>query len=161
MNLAELSALTGISPRIIKRYILERLLSPPVGKTRAAVYNDEHRRELIRIRALHMSGWKLDEIRDEVRRGPRNAKLNHLKSNAAWIVEHRIVLAPGISLLFDSRVPYQQAQMDEIATRTRRSLESLNLPLFAEAKAPIGGVGRRRTGDPAPPEEQVRQLSEG
>ena len=62
-RLAELAELTGVTPRTIRYYIVEGLLSPPQGAGPAAVYTAAHRDRLRLIAALKARYVPLREIR--------------------------------------------------------------------------------------------------
>ena len=62
-RLAELADLTGVTPRTIRYYIVEGLLSPPQGAGPAAVYTAAHRDRLRLITALKSRYLPLREIR--------------------------------------------------------------------------------------------------
>lgn len=113
MNINELSAVTGVSTRNIKRFIHERLLAPPDGKTRAARYSDDHRRDLLRIRSLQSGGWTIEQIRDELRtdRGEKMAMANaDRESFEAVVVEHRYSVLPGVYVVFAATDPRRTEQ---------------------------------------------------
>jgi len=62
-RLAELAELTGVTPRTIRYYIVEGLLSPPQGAGPAAAYTVAHRDRLRLIAALKARYVPLREIR--------------------------------------------------------------------------------------------------
>jgi DNA-binding transcriptional MerR regulator len=106
MNITELSEATGVSTRNIKRYIHDRLLAPPDGRTRSARYTEAHRRDLLRIKALHSGGWTFDQIRAEMRPA---SDLDTFATSAdesnGPLVEHRYKIGPGTYLVFTPSAP--------------------------------------------------------
>lgn len=84
-RLAELTQLTGLTPRTIRFYIQEGLLPPPKGLGRAAVYTGEHRDRLRLIERLkgqylplreirrQLAALTAEQVREEVRREERAA----------------------------------------------------------------------------------------
>lgn len=121
MKLPELSDATGVSPRNIKRYIHERLLAPPDGRTRSARYSDLHRRALLRIESLRAAGLSMEEIRRELQpsRAPEDdLAVNHAAVDELPLVEHRYLLAEGVFVVFTSRAATQDPK-DQAAFVTR------------------------------------------
>jgi DNA-binding transcriptional MerR regulator len=126
MNISELSEATGVTPRNIKRYIHERLLPPPDGKTRSARYSDSHRRDLIRIESLRAAGLSLDQIRSEFL--PRFASTAPAKKLdvrvGVVLVEHRYQIAEGVFVVFTSADgPRDQRLQIEMARRCRAACQ--------------------------------------
>jgi DNA-binding transcriptional MerR regulator len=61
-SLAELAALSGMSPRNIRAHQTRRILHPPVRSGRASCYDDSHLRRLTEIRRLQDQGFNLVAI---------------------------------------------------------------------------------------------------
>ena len=66
MTLKELSEKTGLSPRTIRFYIAQGLLSGPVGLGRSAFYDESHLEALRRVEELKGSGKAISEIKVEI-----------------------------------------------------------------------------------------------
>lgn len=105
MKIDELSRVSGVSVRSIRMYIDERVLRPPVGRTRAASYSEIHRRDLARIQALRASGWGLEQIREEMRT-ERFAQGVDPQAQVSVEIEHRFQVAPGVKLVFEQGSPF-------------------------------------------------------
>jgi len=100
LKIEELSRVSGVSVRNIRKYIDARILPPPIGRTRAASYSESHRRDLARIQALRASGWGLDQVREELQSG-RVAQGVDAQQQVGVQVEHRYLVAPGVRLVFE------------------------------------------------------------
>ena len=128
MNIVELSEATGVSQRNIKRYIHERILLPPEGKTRSARYSQVHRRDLLRIKALHLGGWTLDQIRAELRLSPTRHGEHESAVPAAVteapLVEHRDLIALGSYVVFTPQAPGDTEVRKMLVRRFRNLAES-------------------------------------
>lgn len=117
MNREDLSTLTGVSVRTIKRYIDLQLIRPAVGRTRAAVYDESHRADVLRVHALHCAGWHYDKIRQEMH--ARRALDGHSpKAEDQMTVEYRFPIGAGASVVF-SRSGHRDdvARLEELATQ--------------------------------------------
>lgn len=62
----ELSELTGLSRRTIRRYIHERIVEHPHGVTSNARYGPEHLQKFLEIKRLSDQGLTLKQIRAEL-----------------------------------------------------------------------------------------------
>jgi DNA-binding transcriptional MerR regulator len=117
MNIHQLSEITGVSERNIKRYIHNRLIAPAEGRTRSASYSEEHRRSLLRIEALRAAGLNLEQIRVELSPTGTATPPDHL------IVERRYRVGDGVFLVFqDSRMRGEQPSEAMIVSRCRELL---------------------------------------
>ena len=83
-TLVELAEVSGVPARTIRFYIARGLLAPPLVGGRAACYNEEHLKELHRIKTLQRQGrtlaqiaWQLGKGEKEVR-PPRTKRLVEL-----------------------------------------------------------------------------------
>lgn len=125
MKLSELSEATGVSPRSIKRYIHERLLAPPEGRTRSARYSDAHRRDLLRIESLRAAGLSLDDIRQEFLPRPAPNEGSTAKPDSAVessVVEYRYKVADGIYIVFASMAEPRDLESQAAFARRCRAL---------------------------------------
>ncbi|MFD0882905.1 MerR family transcriptional regulator [Variovorax dokdonensis] len=122
MDQRELSELTGVSARTIKRYVNLRLIHPAVGRTRAAVYDESHRADVMRVHALRAAGWGYERIREEM----DSSRLLDARSQAAgerMSVEYRFPVAAGVSLIFSSLGQRDDvARLKQIAKRVENFL---------------------------------------
>ena len=129
MKIDELSRVSGVTVRNIRKYIDERILRPPLGRTRAASYSESHRRDLARIQALRASGWGLDQIRQEMQTG-RATQVVDEHTQAGVEVEHRYLVAPGVRLVFEGRSPLVDPEQVRLLTAKIRQvlIEAAALP---------------------------------
>jgi DNA-binding transcriptional MerR regulator len=63
-DVAQLSSISGLSVDTIRYYQTQGLLQPPEKQGRRAVYSEEHRRRLERIRELTDRGFSLKSLRE-------------------------------------------------------------------------------------------------
>lgn len=102
-SIDELCSLTGLTRRGIRFFIQNKLLMPPVGKSRGAKYTRAHLEEILLILKWKNAGVSLDGIRDILseQRGdkplppPPRPKPGHIS------VCSKLVIADGIELLID------------------------------------------------------------
>lgn len=126
MKIAHLSELTGVSPRNIKRYIHERLLASPEGRTKAARYTEAHRRELIRIESLRAAGLTLDEIRRQCcPLRASNEEVSLVSEVERPLIEYRYEVAEGIFIVFASGANAQDPASQAMLAERCRSLLKL------------------------------------
>jgi DNA-binding transcriptional MerR regulator len=118
MNIRELSDASGVSVRNIKLYIAERLLAPPTGRTRGAVYSEVHKRELLQIRALHEQGFSVERIRQVRGRGDSGGDVSHRDPAVGCSVARVYKLADGIELTI-SEAALASAAEESVVERCR------------------------------------------
>jgi DNA-binding transcriptional MerR regulator len=101
-GIEELAALGGVTRRTVRYYVQESLLPAPLGVGRGRHYGPEHLERLQAVKALQERGLSLDEVRDELERGParRRAAVAASLSEpqvapSAW---RRIEIVPGVEL---------------------------------------------------------------
>lgn len=71
-SIDELASLAGVTPRTVRYYIAEGLLSRPIGEKRGAHYLQQHVDELVRIRRWTEAGHSLDRVRDLLNGAPED-----------------------------------------------------------------------------------------
>jgi len=117
-NVEELSDLGGVSRRTVRFYIREGLLPAPLGVGRGPHYNDEHLRQLLRVRELREKGLTLAEIRRTLTGRRGEVEKARAIARSAYV---RLELAPGLQLHVSSdiRLP-PPGQLDELAAWCRK-----------------------------------------
>lgn len=63
LTMADLSASTGVQPRIIRKYIEYGLMDRPVGRTKNARYSPAHLAQLLLVRRLVLGGMSLTQVK--------------------------------------------------------------------------------------------------
>lgn len=118
-SLKQLSDKTDVPERSIRFYIQKGLLPRPQGETRAAVYNEGHLADLLRIRQWQEAGLSLDAI-GSLLQGRSAAPIAPARPGTVEVRSHLIV-ADGLELVVaPERAGLTQAQLRQLfhAVRT-------------------------------------------
>ncbi len=99
MNLAELSARSGVPGRTIRLYIAQGLLPGPLRAGRLAAYGPQHLETLGKIRAMQRRGLTLAHIRQALAAGEPAARLP--EPTRWW----NFRLAPDVAVLVAADAP--------------------------------------------------------
>jgi len=109
-NLKQLSEQADVPERSIRFYIQKGLLPRPQGETRAAVYDQGHLADLLRIRQWQQAGLSLDAI-GGLLQGRTAAPIAPARPGAVEVRSHLIV-ADGLELVVaPERAGLTQAQL--------------------------------------------------
>jgi DNA-binding transcriptional MerR regulator len=124
MRISELSERSGVSVRNLKRYIQLGLLRPPVGRTRAASYSEDHLKEVTRIQAMQREGRSLEEIGQTMAAAGTERRTSNARSTQA--TDLRVVAVSEqvfISFLRDSKgvPPSVQEEIIHLVSQTLRN----------------------------------------
>lgn len=121
----ELAEHSGLTPRTIRSYQTQGILSPPEHRGRVAYYSESHLQRLRAIADLKERGLSLAEIRDVIRRREaeeRSAARSHPRSQPGSVGErsrprHEVGAAPS------APSPSQQHQSPEVAVSSSEASE--------------------------------------
>jgi DNA-binding transcriptional MerR regulator len=101
-GIEELAALGGVTRRTVRYYVQEGLIPTPLGVGRGRHYGKEHLVKLQAVKALQEQGRTLDEVRDELERGPGRRRRTESLSRPEPQVERsawtRVEVVPGVEL---------------------------------------------------------------
>lgn len=102
MRITELSALSGLTARNIRKYISLGLVSSPVGRTSNAAYTDVHLAELLAVRKLLLEGTSLKNAKEVMNRTRGRSDSAELSGDALTL--HTFRVAQGVFLTLDSDI---------------------------------------------------------
>jgi DNA-binding transcriptional MerR regulator len=101
-GIEELAALGGVTRRTVRYYVQAGLIPTPLGVGRGRHYGKEHLVKLQAVKALQEQGRTLDEVRDELERGPGRRRRTEALSRPEPQVERsawtRVEVVPGVEL---------------------------------------------------------------
>jgi len=113
LSLKQLSEQADVPERSIRFYIQKGLLPRPQGETRAAIYNEGHLADLLRIRQWQQSGLSLDAI-GSLLQGRTAAPIAPARPGTVEVRSHLIV-ADGLELVVaPERAGLTQAQLRQL-----------------------------------------------
>ncbi len=93
----ELATLAGVTPRTVRFYIAEGLLSRPAGEKRGAHYLRRHLEQLLLLRRWVDAGVSLDRVRELIAGAPEDAP-RRAASPGSVEVWSRMTLADGLEV---------------------------------------------------------------
>jgi DNA-binding transcriptional MerR regulator len=130
MTASQLAEQTGVSVRRIRYYVSEGLLSPPLGKGRAAHYTVGHLERLQQIIALREGNLGLDEIR--VRLGePENGSSAQNVTEPTTSAWQRWEVMPGVEI-------HARDDLDEQTLATVRVMVGAVRHVLTQGSLPAG-----------------------
>ncbi|NRF65439.1 MerR family transcriptional regulator [Aquincola sp. S2] len=97
LSLDELSTLTGLTPRTVRYYVQQGLVSRPEGTTRGAFYHRRHVEQLLLIRRWADAGLSLERIRELTAGAPEDPAPRPAKPGSVEVWS-RVTLADGLEL---------------------------------------------------------------
>jgi DNA-binding transcriptional MerR regulator len=97
LGLDELASLTGTTPRTIRFYIQQGLVSRPEGAKRGSFYLRRHVEQLLMIRRWTDAGLSLDRIRELVAGAPEDPPPQPARPGTVEVWS-RVTLADGLEL---------------------------------------------------------------
>lgn len=113
LSLKQLSDQADVPERSIRFYIQKGLLPRPQGETRAAVYNEGHLADLLRIRQWQQAGLSLDAI-GNLLQGRTAAPIAPARPGTVEVRSHLIVV-DGLELVVaPERAGLTQAQLRQL-----------------------------------------------
>ena len=96
-SIDELASLSGITPRTVRYYIAQGLLSRPEGEKRGAHYLQRHLEQLIQIRRWTDAGLSLERIRELIAGSPDDTPRRATPPGSVEVWS-RMTLADGLEL---------------------------------------------------------------
>lgn len=118
LTIHQLEAASGVPARRIRHFVAEGLLSPPLGKGRAAHYTARHLDRLRQIQALRDVNLGLDEIKRRLGEPVEPAPAGG-PTFATW---RRWEIAPGLELHARTDLEREVAEMARVLVNVARQL---------------------------------------
>jgi DNA-binding transcriptional MerR regulator len=133
-SLDELSTLAGVTPRTVRYYIAQNLISRPQGEKRGAHYMRRHLEQLLLIRRWTDAGLSLDRVRELIAGAPEDPPR---KAAAPGSVEvwSRVTLADGLEVHIE---PGRAGLSPEQVRALVRGMTALYRQVRAEAAGASG-----------------------
>ena len=97
LSLDDLASLTGVTPRTVRFYIQQGLVSRPEGAKRGAFYLQRHVEQLLMIRRWTDAGLSLDRVRELVEGAPADPPPRVAKAGSVEVWS-RVTLADGVEI---------------------------------------------------------------
>ena len=97
LTLDDLASLTGTTPRTVRFYIQQGLVSRPEGAKRGAFYLRRHVEQLLMIRRWTDAGLSLDRIRELVAGAPEDPSPTPARPGSVEVWS-RVTLADGLEV---------------------------------------------------------------
>ena len=97
LSLDDLASLTGVTPRTVRFYIQQGLVSRPEGAKRGAFYLQRHVEQLLMIRRWTDAGLSLDRVRELVEGAPADPPPRAAKAGSVEVWS-RVTLADGVEI---------------------------------------------------------------
>lgn len=144
LSLEHLASLAGVTPRTIRFYIAEGLLSRPAGEKRGAHYTQRHLEQLLLIRRWSEAGLSLERIRELAAGAPEDAPP---RPTAPGTVEvwSRVTLADGLEVHIEpGRAGLSPQQVRALVQGLTALYRSVRHPASGDA-----GIGNDLQPDPA------------
>ena len=96
-SLDELATLAGLTPRTVRYYIQQDLVSRPEGEKRGAYYQRRHLEQLLLIRRWTDSGLSLDRIRELTQGAPADPPPRATRPGTVEVWS-RVTVADGLEV---------------------------------------------------------------
>lgn len=96
-SLDDLATLAGLTPRTVRYYIQQDLVSRPEGEKRGAYYQRRHLEQLLLIRRWTDSGLSLDRIRELTQGAPADPPPRAARAGSVEVWS-RVTLADGLEV---------------------------------------------------------------
>jgi len=97
LSLDDLASLTGVTPRTVRFYIQQGLVSRPEGAKRGAFYLQRHVEQLLMIRRWTDAGLSLDRIRELIAGAPADPPPRAASAGSVEVWS-RVTLADGLEV---------------------------------------------------------------
>lgn len=96
-SIDELSSLAGVTPRTVRYYIAENLVSRPQGEKRGAYYERRHLEQLLLIRRWTEAGVSLERVRELIAGAPEDPAPRAAAPGSVQVWS-RVTLVDGLEL---------------------------------------------------------------
>lgn len=97
LSLDQVSSLSGMTPRTVRYYIQEGLVSRPLGAKRGAYYERRHVEQLLLIRRWTEAGLSLDRVRELIKGAPEDPP-RRAAAPGSVEVWSRVTVADGLEV---------------------------------------------------------------
>lgn len=96
-SIDELSSLTGVTPRTVRYYIAQGLLTRPEGEKRGAYYQRRHLEQLLLVRRWTDAGLSLDRVRELIAGAPEDPPLRPASPGSVQVWS-RVTVVDGLEV---------------------------------------------------------------